>query len=108
VSNRNNTLVFSGTLLLLACIGAVTYLVSSGRDVEVALSFMGPIVLAVLASTYNASKLDRVETKVDQAVEQTNGSLDARIHSAVQQALTTAGNPPLTGPGSADDYAKDH
>jgi hypothetical protein len=101
VTNRNNTLLICGTIVLLACIGGVFYLISSGREVDVALSFVGPIVLGVLASTYTAAKLDRVEEKVDRTVVQTNGGLDKRIHDAVQEALTKAGQPPLSGPGSA-------
>lgn len=91
MTNRSNTLIVCGTLVLLACIGAVVYLVSSGRPVDTALSFMGPIVLAVLASTYTAAKLDRVEEKVDRTVVQTNGGLDARIRDGVHQVLDERG-----------------
>lgn len=101
---RGSTMLVCGTLIVLACIGAVVYLTASNRPTEVALAFMGPIVLTVLAATYNAQKLDRVETKVDRAVEQTNGGLDARIHAAsakaVEQALRGAGLPPVQ-PGTA-------
>lgn len=100
MTGRSNTLIVCGTVILLACIGGVFYLINSGRPVDVALSFVGPIVLGVLASTYTAAKLDRVEEKVDRTVVQTNGGLDKRIHDAVEQKLRDAGLPPVR-PGAA-------
>lgn len=95
-----NTALVCGTLVLLACIGGVFYLIASGRETSVALSFVGPIVLSVLGSTFAVLKLDRVEQKVDRTVHQTNGGLDKRINEAVESKLRAAGLPPVE-PGAS-------
>jgi hypothetical protein len=88
---KSSTLIVCGTLVLLACIAGVFYVLANGGDVSVALSFVGPIVLAVLGGVYNATKLDQVESKVAQVVVQTNGGLDKRIRDGVHAALDERG-----------------
>lgn len=84
---RNNTAVVGAVLIVLSFFGAIVYLTSTDRPIEVAVGFMLPIVSTVVGVVFVAGKVDQVGDNAQKAVHQTNGLLDAKIQKAIQSAL---------------------
>lgn len=99
---RNNTLIICGALILLAAIGAVTYLANTQTPDLAALGIISVIVTGVLAGTFGLGKLDRIEQRVEQVSRQTNGDLHSTIEHIVEQRLAATGQKPLHGQSLSD------
>ena len=88
---KTGTLIVCGMFIILACIGSVTYLISTDRPTEVALGLITPIVIGVLGTLYNAAKIDGVSNQVAERTDaihsEVNGKLDARMRKAITEEL---------------------
>ena len=106
---RNNTVVVGGVLIVLATIGAVTYLVGSDRPADSVIGLMVPILSTVVGVVFISGKVDNTAAKVDDVAvkaedvahkaedihevtaavaETTNGTLSDRLER-IEQALIT-------------------
>lgn len=84
---KNSTGVVGAFVLILATLGAVLYLTETDRPTDVALGLMVPILTTVVGVVFVAGKVDTVKSDTEQTINQTNGTLDARIQKAIQDAL---------------------
>lgn len=87
MSKSNNTLIIATALVIIAIIASFTVIfivdVSDRGKILTSLPAVGAFVMSILT----AMGVKLVKTGTDKAVEQTNGSLDKRIHTAVTKAL---------------------
>jgi hypothetical protein len=73
----------SGTVVVLATLVALVYMLGKGQDIAPLIAFVSP----VLAAFGISAKLDGQNVQLNTISENVNGKLDARIRAAVHDVL---------------------
>lgn len=93
----NKTVVISGAVSAMWLIGAVVFLIATGKDATVLISFVTPYLTLLIPTLINSLKVTQASETLDVVRENVNGHLSALAQAAGitpgDTALTRSGDP---------------